>query len=276
MIGKYINNNSKEIIIIFQSAGRIPIGDLKKILTNEVTEETIRNHHKRHTWVKFANNNPQFDYIFVEDYYSKCYGWYMIDSGKIIIDDINKNLDEFFMDKSYDKVIAYGSSKGGTAALLYGIINKYITHVFSLVPQIEVSTYFNRYYRAYKKLFFGTTELEKNENVRKNEYILNNFLYDKSNDVLNKQTQFIIYTGPNDKQFKQLMTFYNKIKDADNLKIVINMSNDVHDSLVFENLDFIYNILANIIDPNIIENTTIKVNDQIYLYYNLNNEKENQ
>ncbi|PTJ55382.1 hypothetical protein BU006_13515, partial [Mammaliicoccus sciuri] len=60
-------------------------------------------------------------------------------------------MEEFNIYKEH--VVLYGGSKGGMGALIYGIKNKLINNVFSLVPQIHAVDYIDKKLSDYKKLF---------------------------------------------------------------------------------------------------------------------------
>jgi cephalosporin-C deacetylase-like acetyl esterase len=77
--------------------------------------------------------------LFVKDYYSRCYGWYVMDRGRFIHHEINAALTDFQEKRGYDRVVTFGSSKGGTAAVVYGMMNAHITHTFALVPPNRAS-----------------------------------------------------------------------------------------------------------------------------------------
>ena len=150
---KFIDNGSGILIIMFQSVGQIPKDQFKNILENTVSDEEIEKYHSKYNYMKIVRENPQFDYLFVQDYYSRSYGWYLVDSGKFIFNELNDDLEEFT--KKYEYVYAFGSSKGGSGALIYGNLNKYITHTFALVPQIEIAKFVNQTLGKYKSLLFG-------------------------------------------------------------------------------------------------------------------------
>lgn len=103
----------------------------------------------------------------------------MFDKGKSIFNEINKDITELIKKKNYKNVTTYGSSKGGTAALLFGLINPLINNVFSLVPQIHVIKYIDKKLLKYKKLFFP----EENKEVEKyfEEIFFNDDLYLEKN-----------------------------------------------------------------------------------------------
>ncbi|MFT3658936.1 hypothetical protein [Staphylococcus ureilyticus] len=156
--GKLIENNSENLTIIFQSAGRISHDLFDRILEGYSVEDEVKSAHEKYTWFKFSNENYS-DYYFIEDYYSKSYGWYMFDEGENIIEKINSELTNLIISKGYKNVTTYGSSKGGTAAILYGLINPYINNVFSLVPQVHVIKYIDKKLSKYKSLFFPPNKM---------------------------------------------------------------------------------------------------------------------
>jgi len=235
---KLVDNNQNELIIIFQSAGRIPKETFERLLNGNVSKEEIKSLHEKYTWFKFSEYD-YVDYLFIEDYYSNSYGWYMFDKGESIIDELNQELTDFITKKNYKKVTAYGSSKGGTGALIYGIKNPLINNVFALVPQIHAVDYIDRKLSPYKKLFFPNTD----NNI---ENYFNNILF---NDDFYKDTNYLnttiyIYTGMGDEQFKETLKFNQYLKkiDVDN-NIIINTSMKKHNEIVMENVPFVRSAL---------------------------------
>ncbi|WP_057511728.1 hypothetical protein [Staphylococcus sp. NAM3COL9] len=112
--GKLVDNNYSNLTIVFQSAGRISNALFDKILNNEASMEDIKKAHEKYTWFNFSKDTYS-DYYFIEDFYSKSYGWYMFNEGNNIIKEVNESLTELIGSKNYVTVTAYGSSKGGTA-----------------------------------------------------------------------------------------------------------------------------------------------------------------
>ncbi|KMP28798.1 hypothetical protein [Bacillus wiedmannii] len=250
--GKLINNNSQKLTIIFQSAGRIPDHILDKILLKQTSREEVALYHQKYNWIKIATNK-ETDYLFLEDFFSDSYGWYMIDSGKDIIEEFNHQLSEFIEQHHYKEVITFGSSKGGTGALLYGLLNPKITTVFSVVPQINSIKYINKYMNKYKSLFFPKpdTSLEK----QLDEIFYNPELY--KNDT-HKNTTIYFYTGLGDDQFNEILKFQNfiveKVKSS---TIIINSSQKKHTPLVVDNVAFIEDLLHALENNNKISNKNL-------------------
>lgn len=127
--GKLINNNSRNLVIVFQAVGVLSKEDFEEIINNRVTQDEVSIKHQKYSWYKFGNVDYA-DYFFIEDRFSSSYGWYMIDSGKSVINEFNKELEKFIVENGYNSVTAFGSSKGGSGALLYGLINPRINRVF--------------------------------------------------------------------------------------------------------------------------------------------------
>lgn len=235
---KLINNNKKELVIIFQSAGRITTELFEKIISNNVDLSEVKKAHESYSWYKLKENK-YVDYLYLEDFYSKSYGWYMFDEGKSIIDRLNMQLEQFIIKNGYKRVTAFGSSKGGTGALLYGIKNPYIDNVFSVVPQIHSVQYIDTYFKKYKKLFFPDSCLETEEYF--NNIFYNENIYCEENY---KNTKVYIYTGVGDEQFQEALhfnTFLGK-KSIDN-NIIINSSHKKHTPIVMDNVPFVRSAL---------------------------------
>lgn len=237
---KHIKNNSKTLLIMFQSAGRLPIEALDGVLDNTISQEEIANYHSKYTWFKLTKNN-KVDFLFIEDHFSNSYGWYILDSGKMIHEKFNEDLEKLIDTFNYNNVISFGSSKGGYGALLYGLINKNINTVFTLVPQVEAITYINNHYNRWKKLFLPEDNKELEEQV--NNIMLNDELYLGREKQL-YSTNLYIYTGIGDEQYKQQVKLDEFLEGkVKNKNLIVNISDEKHGPIVVDNQDFIYAML---------------------------------
>ncbi|MDU0452556.1 hypothetical protein [Staphylococcus chromogenes] len=238
MKGTLIDNNSSNLTIVFQSAGRISIELFDKILEGKALNSEVKQAHEKYTWFKFSKDNYS-DYYYIEDYYSESYGWYMFDKGRSIFEEINQDITELIKNRNYINVTTYGSSKGGTAALLFGLINPLINNVFSLVPQIHVIKYIDKKLPKYKKLFFP----EENKEIENyfEEIFFNEDLYLENNI---KNTNLFFYTGINDEQFDDLLKLFHLLEKKNiNNNIIINSSFKKHNDIVMDNVPFIKSAL---------------------------------
>lgn len=253
-------NNSKQLIILFQSAGRIPKEVLDKLLIGEVSTSEINNYHKKYNWFDFTQNE-EYDYLFIEDFYNNSYGWYMIDNSNIIIQKINQSLLELINNNGYENVIAFGSSKGGTAALLYGLINPKINRVFSVVPQINSIKYIHKHMNKYKNLILRNapeSTLKEIDNIFYNDNIINN--------KHSKDTNIYIYTGIKDDQFNELVKLNKDVLCKKRVTLIINNSLKKHTKLVTENYEFIKNMLYSIASSKKVEEQRlINIANRMYL-----------
>lgn len=259
--GKLVDNNSSNLTIVFQSAGRISNDLFDKILNNEASMEEIKKAHEKYTWFNFSKDTYS-DYYYIEDFYSKSYGWYMFNEGNNIINEVNESLTELIESKNYITVTAYGSSKGGTAALLFGLINPNIDNVFSLVPQIHVLKYINQKLFKYKELFFPK------DNNHLESYFENIFF---NAEIYNKkdlsQTNIYFYTGINDEQFEDLLELHNLLDEKKcNNNIIINTSLKSHNSIVMDNIPFTKSALRIITNSKVMKGTRLKrINSNVLL-----------
>ncbi|AYU54380.1 hypothetical protein [Staphylococcus debuckii] len=259
--GLLVNNNSKNLTIIFQSAGRISKDLFERILNGSASYEEVKSAHEKYTWFKFSNYKYS-DYYFVEDYFSQSYGWYMFDGGKSIINEFNEELSRFIKDRGYKNVTTYGSSKGGTAALLYGLINPNINNVFSLVPQVYTIKYINLKLSKYKRLFFPKDNPENEEYFDK--IFFNEEIY---SDKVISDTNIYIYTGINDEQFEDLLPLHQLLdKKVCNNNIIINSSMKGHNNIVMDNVPFINSALKIITLNQVMKGPRLKrVNSNVLL-----------
>ena len=85
MSGKYVDNDSDKLIIVFQSAGRVPQEAIISYLNKEVTDEDIGRYHEKYNWFNWTKKIEEADFYYIEDLYSGIYGWYISDFGKNII-----------------------------------------------------------------------------------------------------------------------------------------------------------------------------------------------
>ncbi len=238
--GKHFQNGSDTLVIVFQNAGK-PLNDaIPAIFKQEVDQKQVALMHERYTWIKFAERVKAADYLFVKDHFSKVYGWYLIDSGKFIHEKFNMELTQFIQKYRYKKVIAFGSSKGGTGALLYGLMNPLITDVFSLVPQIHVADYINILCPAEKSLFFAENAIFEE---RVNEVFYSAPLYDKRSS-----TRICFYTGLEDIQFSALLTYRHFLQEKGiKSQLFLNRGNERHTRLVNQYTPFIFGVLEDLI-----------------------------
>ena len=136
--GKYIDNNSSHLVIVFQST----IGlDLTRF--NPQDKEYIsyvNTAHKRYMWMKTLNQKNDIDFLYIQDNFNMSYGWYLKDNKESVITKVTSFIKKYIK-KRHQKVTAFGSSKGGFAALLYGVMLPEITDIVSIVPQIKVKEY---------------------------------------------------------------------------------------------------------------------------------------
>ena len=239
--GKHFQNGRKTLVIVFQNAAK-PLNEaIPNIYLNKISQAEVSEMHEQYTWIKFAKTCSKVDYLFVKDHFSSVYGWYIMDEGKFIYEEFNKQLTMFIKKNKYKRVISFGSSKGGTGALLYGLINPFITDVFSLVPQINVATFINKLCPNEKSLFFHNS-LEFEQKV-------NNLFY--SSDLYNdySQTNINFYTGSQDIQFNNLLEYRKFLKDKNIVsKLYLNRSDEKHTRLVNQYTNFIYSFLEDLIE----------------------------
>lgn len=259
--GKLVDNKSSNLTIVFQSAGRISNDLFDEILNNEASMEDIKKAHEKYTWFNFSKDTYS-DYYFIEDFYSNSYGWYMFNEGNNIIKEVNKSLTELIESKNYVTVTTYGSSKGGTAALLFGLINPKIDNVFSLVPQVHVIKYINEKLSKYKELFFPK------DNNHLESYFENIFFDDEIyNQKDLSQTEIYFYTGVNDEQFEDLLELHKLLDEKKcNNNIIINTSLKLHNGIVMDNVPFIKSALKLITNDKLMKGPRLKrINSNVLL-----------
>lgn len=258
--GRHQMNGSDTLVLVFQNAAK-PLNDaIPGIYSGKITQPEVAEMHERYTWMKFAQRVPSADYFFVKDHFSSVYGWYLIDNGKFIYEQFNAELTAFIQEHGYKRVIAFGSSKGGTGALIYGLMNPLITDVFSLIPQIYVARFINKLCPDEKSLFFGT---KKGFEKQVDTILFSDALY---RNYTKKKLYF--YTGTLDIQFDALMKYRKFLsKKGIDSELFLNRSDERHTRLVNQYTPFIFGVLEDLIDQSErrIEQQVITINPSVRL-----------
>lgn len=241
--GKHIINGSDTLVLVFQNAAK-PLNDaIPDIYNGKIEQSEVAEMHERYTWMKFAERVPKADYFFIKDHFSSVYGWYLMDNGQFIHHEFNNALTDFIKENNYKRVVSFGSSKGGTAALLYGMMNPCITDVFSLIPQIHVATFINNLCPKEKSLFFGQN--------KKFEKQVDNILFEENLYETFVEKRIYFYSGILDIQFDPLLQ-YRDFLEARGIQteLFLNRSDERHTRLVNQYAPFIYGILEDLIDQS--------------------------
>lgn len=257
--GKHLKNGSRTLVLVFQNAAK-PLNEaIPKIFKKEINQEQVAQMHEHYTWIKFAERVTEADYLFIKDHFSSVYGWYFINSGQMFYKQFNDELTQFIQKHEYQKVIAFGSSKGGTGALLYGLINPHITDVLSLVPQIQVADFINALCPNEKSLFFSGDEIFEKQ---VNQLFYSSALYRKKNNC-----RISFYTGISDIQFTQLIHYRQFLKEQGiSTNLYLNRGNEKHTRLVNQYTPYIHGALEDLIrnEQKRTKQQTIYLDSDIY------------
>ncbi|MBC1499186.1 hypothetical protein HB943_01135 [Listeria weihenstephanensis] len=261
--GRHLKNGSKHLILVFQPVKKEVLEAVSEVLKGSADHEQIKKAHERYSWMNFALDYKESDYLFVQDYFSESFGWYLFDGGKAMYEALNEELEQFIEKMGYEKVTAFGSSKGGTGALVYGVLNKYVTDVFALVPQVKVSTFINKYHPNEKEAFYrGNEKLEQE---------MDQFFFDERHYVSEavKNTNFYLYTGKHDMQFQDVMALKDLLQNHDiRTVLIVNTSKKTHSPLVVEHTDFVYQTLQNINENRVLQSAELtRLNDDAYVLF---------
>ncbi|EGO2713259.1 hypothetical protein IDE33_002833, partial [Enterococcus faecalis] len=152
--GKHIQNDSDTLIIVLQGVfSKTNEMYAKKVAEGYISAETVKNLHNYYHFMKLSQNNATRDYLYLQDYYSELYGWYVFDNGKFIYKELRKLIKQFIIKNNYKKVYLVGSSKGGAGAILMALHNEFIDKVFVMVPDLRIST--DGFGDSGKQLFFN-------------------------------------------------------------------------------------------------------------------------
>lgn len=217
---KYIKNGSNKIMIIFQSAGRIPKVELGK----KISKNKLAKYHSKLNYHRLSENK-NYDYLYVIDNYNYSYGFYTIDHQNIVTNMIVIKINEYI--SNYDEVYTFGTSKGGSAAIIFGNLIKKCDYIYSGVPIINQELYIKKYLPMLEE------EILTNKFTR---YLLSNLTQDL---LRNTKVNTIIFTGENDFQYEILKETHL----PNNVKLYIDTTGKKHSEIIFDNLDFIYNCI---------------------------------
>lgn len=267
MSGKFVNNNAKNLIIVFQSAGRVPANAIKAYLKNEISDQDIEDLHSKYNYFGLSKKELKADYYFIKDHYSGIYGWYISDFGKNIIEDIQREIKKIVMQKNYKVVITFGSSKGGSGALLHGLLSPYVNNIFALVPQINVTRYVSMHLPIIKPLLLPN---KINEDNMKD--IFNFIDFSK----ISRKKHVFLYTGIFDEQFGELNSFAKSLpSDLVSITRLINVERKKHSPIVNDNLDFIYQIINKIlVNRRTVDDNLFRIDSKLFIYLGKKNAKE--
>lgn len=258
---EFLDNDADVLIIAFQSAGRIPIDVYPRIQDSSIPDDEVRAMHDRLNWMKFAKSYPKADYLFPKDYYSKSYGWYVCDGGDFFHEQFARELDDFITERKYRRVVAFGSSKGGTASLLYGMMSAHITDVFAMVPQIEISRYWKKHLPALLPGILGSSEPESVS------LALDTLMSSKEVRKNVSDTNFWTYTGIKDDQYKQIIQWHDAWGGESQHNLVINTNPDRHTPLVSGYQDFLLGAVRAIAECRpVVSSRLSRIQDGVYLY----------
>ncbi|GIN88717.1 hypothetical protein J6TS2_51030 [Heyndrickxia sporothermodurans] len=135
----FVDNKAKKLIVVFQSnwANENKIHDNEHLVTHELLNDTFR--YKKYQFFKYAGQNKEFDFIFLEDEFNYIYGWYMTNYGKIIFPNIQNFMKE--LSKLYDEIHFVGASKGGYGAYHIGKDLEFVKTIALIAPILEVKDY---------------------------------------------------------------------------------------------------------------------------------------
>ncbi|EUJ52472.1 hypothetical protein [Listeria fleischmannii] len=159
--GKHIKNNSDTLVVIFQGVfTKTNEAYADKIVNKQIPNEAVKDLHGYYHFMKVSGRNEERDYLYLQDYYSNLYGWYLFDHGRFIYKELSKKLNAFIREHGYKHVYLVGSSKGGVGAILMALHCPAVEKVFTMVPDLKIST--DGFGESGRKLFYNNdAEFEK-------------------------------------------------------------------------------------------------------------------
>lgn len=221
-----INNNSDKLLIVFSSVHKFDVNS------------NITNLNNGYSWFNHFKNQSQFDVLFISDNLFPPYGWYCLSGEVSTIKYINKFITNFIEQNSYKNVHAFGTSKGGTGALLYGILNDNIDVVITGIPIIAVKDYIQYHVDRHQHFehFYG-------EFVASSEADKFNHLFDELES--DKPVYFIATEG--DGHYNHHRNFIDN-KKITNMKVFLDIEKGSHGKAVVSNARSISNFVMELIN----------------------------
>ncbi|MBA3926768.1 hypothetical protein [Listeria rustica] len=204
--GKHIQNQSDTLVVIFQGVfTKTNEAYATRIVNGQMPDENVKNLHSYYHFMKVSMRNETRDYLYLEDYYSKLYGWYLFDNGRFIYEELSAQLNEFIEKHGYKHVYLVGSSKGGVGAILMALHCPSVEQVYTMVPDLRIST--DGFGESGRRLFFNQdAAFEKQvKTIFEGEEIFKAFKKQE------KKARFFFFTGVRDYGFRPVTAFHNKL-----------------------------------------------------------------
>lgn len=241
--GKHINNGSDTLVIVLQGVfSKTNEMYAKKIIKNQITNESVKNLHEYYHFMKLSQKSEDRDYLYLQDYYSKLYGWYIFDNGKFIYTELSKKIEQFIRKNNYKKIYLIGSSKGGAGAILMALHNNFIDKVFAMVPDLRIST--DGFGDSGKHLFFNDDKIfeEQVKNIFKSDTI-----FEYVEHAI-KKPNFYFFTGVRDYGFKELVNFHRKLNEKLNInsQLLILPTPELHNPLIKNHTNLVTSLIQNL------------------------------
>lgn len=262
---RLIKNNSKILVIIFHATFSIIDEKFyKEFLDNKITAERVQQIHKGNLhFFQFAMKTKEADFLFLEDYFSELYGWYMFDKDKFIYNELNQELDNFIEENGYKRAIALGSSKGGTGAFLHSLMSTKISDCFIMIPDLCKSLKFLS--ENGKAILFNN-----NEEFQKK---LTSFFDDNKylSLVSDSKKHFTVVSGIRDNTYRETCNIVRTLNSPqfENIKSTFYTfpTQEKHMSIVGNHDNMIYQLFRSVVtqEPLEDERTVWQVDEQAYI-----------
>ncbi|MBA3925425.1 hypothetical protein [Listeria rustica] len=206
--GKHIQNQSDTLVVIFQGVfTKTNEAYADRIVQKQIPDEEVKNLHSYYHFMKVSMRNEARDYLYLEDYYSQLYGWYLFDHGRFIYEELSEQLSRFIKDQGYRHVYLVGSSKGGVGAIMMALHCPEIDNVYTMVPDLRIST--TGFGESGRHLFFNQDAAFEAEvkTIFEREKTFEKFA------KFDKKARFFFFTGVRDYGFRPVTDFHNKLMD---------------------------------------------------------------
>lgn len=241
--GKHIKNNSDTLVVIFQGVfTKTNETYADKIVNKQIPDEAVKDLHGYYHFMKVSGRNEERDYLYLQDYYSNLYGWYLFDHGRFIYKELSKKLNAFIREHGYKHVYLVGSSKGGVGAILMALHCPAVEKVFTMVPDLKIST--DGFGESGRKLFYNNdAEFEKKvKGIFENPSILRDIKIRSSKPI------FYFFTGVRDYGFKPVSNFHRRLVEQLRIEshLLVMPTPEPHSPLIKNHPNLMNHIIQNL------------------------------
>ncbi|WP_270344595.1 hypothetical protein [Enterococcus thailandicus] len=193
----FVKNNSKKLIVVFQSswANTKEINKLKNTVSHELLQDLFK--YKKYQFFQFAQRNKDYDFIFLEDEFNFVYGWFTTNYGHMIVENIQNFIRELY--KEYNEINFVGASKGGYGAYHIGKDLDFVKSITLIAPIIDVISYSQK---VNNQTILGELSDGREDLLKK--------IIDRQNVEPINPSRIYMTTGESDYNYKQMIQLLEK------------------------------------------------------------------